>query len=79
MLTPSGRTIHYISSGSAGKPKDGDPRACWVEVAVAASVRAGEPDVSTVVHRVAYDVETVVREMCEAGLPERLGQALRSA
>ncbi len=27
-----GRTVHYISSGSAGKPKDGDPRACWVEV-----------------------------------------------
>lgn len=27
-----GRRIHYVNSGSAGKPKDGDPRACWVEV-----------------------------------------------
>ena len=25
-------TVHYVSSGSVGKPKDGDPRACWVEV-----------------------------------------------
>jgi putative phosphoesterase len=27
-----GRAVHYVSSGSVGKPKDGDPRAGWVEV-----------------------------------------------
>ena len=26
--------VHYISTGSVGKPKDGDPRACWVELLI---------------------------------------------
>ncbi len=34
MLAEDGRRVHYISSGSVGKPKDGDPRASWVEVVV---------------------------------------------
>ena len=34
LLTEGGRHIHYVSSGSVGKPKDGDPRACWVEVVI---------------------------------------------
>lgn len=32
MAAENGRVIHYVSSGSAGKPKDGDPRAGWVEL-----------------------------------------------
>ncbi len=32
MTADDGRAIHYVSSGSAGKPKDGDPRAGWVEI-----------------------------------------------
>lgn len=27
-----GRAAHYVSDGSVGKPKDGDPRACWAEL-----------------------------------------------
>ena len=27
-----GRAVHYVSDGSAGRPKDGDPRACWAEL-----------------------------------------------
>ncbi len=27
-----GRAVHYVSDGSVGKPKDGDPRACWAEI-----------------------------------------------
>jgi hypothetical protein len=29
--TPEG-PVHYLNSGSVGKPKDGDPRAGWLEV-----------------------------------------------
>ena len=32
MTAADGRTVHYVSSGSVGKPKDGDPRAGWVEL-----------------------------------------------
>ena len=86
--------IHYISSGSVGKPKDGDPRACWVELLVgsAGSVRevaSGDVSLATVgetatfagasIHRVAYDVGQVQRAMRQAGLPATLATALGSA
>lgn len=29
LTAPDGRAVHYVSDGSVGKPKDGDPRACW--------------------------------------------------
>lgn len=27
-----GRAVHFVSDGSVGKPKDGDPRGCWAEL-----------------------------------------------
>jgi predicted phosphodiesterase len=87
-------TIHFVSSGSVGKPKDGDPRAGWVELAIgeradvaaAASYDAslgavGTTDVwlGVVVHRVAYDIEVVAERMLERGLPPTLVQALHDA
>ena len=68
-----GRTVHYVSSGSVGKPKDGDPRAGWVELCLAD--RGG--GVETALRRVAYDIDAVVSAMARAGLPARLGAALR--
>jgi len=73
LATADGRTIHYISSGSVGKPKDGDPRACWVEVVFVGGKVDMEP------HRVDYDVEAVARAIQAAGLPESLAQALKTA
>jgi len=32
LTAPDGRAVHYVSDGSVGKPKDGDPRACWAEL-----------------------------------------------
>lgn len=73
-----GRTIHYVNSGSVGKPKDGDPRACWVELSIAAGA-PGAPIAETAFRRVGYDVEAVARAMETAGLPETLADALRTA
>jgi predicted phosphodiesterase len=96
MTAADGRTVHYVSSGSVGKPKDGDPRAGWVEIVLGseADVRAACPDdhaagpagsprgeqtwLGAVVHRVAYDVESVARAVVRAGLPPTLAEALRS-
>ncbi len=89
-----GGTVHYISSGSVGKPKDGDPRACWVELLLGspdelreagpddpARARAGksETHVAIRIHRVDYDVEAVAAAMLALGLPATLAQALRDA
>ncbi len=38
---PEGR-VHYVSSGSVGKPKDGDPRAGWMEVVIGAEAEVRE-------------------------------------
>lgn len=88
----SGRIAHFISDGSVGKPKDGDPRACWARVTIgtAEQIDAAAPSdvsaecaggawVGVSFHRVAYDVDTVAAEMRSAGLPERLASALRTA
>jgi len=32
LTTDDGRAVHYVSDGSVGKPKDGDPRGCWAEL-----------------------------------------------
>lgn len=89
-----GGRIHYVSTGSVGKPKDGDPRAAWVEIVLGSREEvtsfaaddgsagpAGATDVwlGAVVHRVAYDIEKVVTRMAEAGLPATLREALRRA
>lgn len=88
-----GRRIHYVSSGSVGKPKDGDPRACWVGVvlgperevtgatadAAAGPVGASDEWVGVSIHRVAYDVDAVALAMRQAGLPETLAEALKTA
>jgi predicted phosphodiesterase len=84
--------VHYVSSGSVGKPKDGDPRAGWAELLLgsgeeiaasddAAAAPAGLTDVWTaaIVHRVAYDVGSVASAMIAAGLPPTLAGALRRA
>lgn len=90
--SPSGSHVHYISSGSVGKPKDGDPRAAWVELLVGthADVARMAPDdrsaspvgpsglwCGALVHRVDYDIEAVAASMLAKGLPATLVEALR--
>ena len=92
MADPDRRRIHYVSSGSVGKPKDGDPRAAWVEVLIgsAEDVRplapadaavsgagGGQAWVGVIVHRVSYDIDAVAASMLAAGLPGRLAEALK--
>lgn len=63
----------FANSGSVGKPKDGDPRACWIEL------RPAEQSVEVVVHRVDYDSETVADEVRAAGLPGEFADKLVAA
>jgi predicted phosphodiesterase len=67
-------SIRYVSTGSVGKPKDGDPRACWAELLLA---HGGGVDAHF--HRVPYDIDSVAAAMEIAGLPATLVSALRSA
>jgi predicted phosphodiesterase len=64
--------IHFVNTGSVGRPKDGDWRAGYVLL----DLGGGEPRVEHV--RVAYDVEAAADGVVAAGLPEEFAEFLRT-
>ena len=64
--------IHFVNTGSVGRPKDGDPRACYVVV----DMNGPEPVVGF--FRVEYDIERAVKGIEEAGLPREFSDHLRT-
>jgi len=61
----------FINVGSAGKPKDGDPRACWAQLDTAAD--------TVTFRRVEYDVEAAARSIEASDLPHEFAAQLREA
>jgi putative phosphoesterase len=61
----------FINAGSAGKPKDGDPRACLTVIEIT-------PQAVTVAFiRIAYDVEKTAAAISGSGLPVYFADKLR--
>jgi len=58
-----------INPGSVGQPRDGDPRAAWLEL--------DTDGPSARFHRVPYDVERAAEAIVAAGLPRRLAERLK--
>lgn len=75
---PWSRTIGdvlFVNAGSAGKPKDGDPRACWVLL----TLTAGQAPVVSY-HRVPYDIAAMATAIRRTGgLPDRFAEDLETA
>ena len=65
--------VLFVNCGSAGKPKDGDPRASF------ALLTASGTGLDVAIERVAYDIEAVAAEIREVGLPEELAEKLQLA
>ena len=59
-----------LNPGSVGQPRDGDPRAAWLELDTG-SWRAAY-------HRVDYEIGKAADSIAQAGLPEHLGRRLFS-
>lgn len=73
------RFRHAINTGSVGKPKDGDCRACWVFVEVDEDPDATDREsISVDFVRVSYDVEEAARGVEESPLPDAFADMLRS-
>lgn len=64
--------IHFVNTGSVGRPKDGDPRAGYVRL----DLRGGTVGVEVV--RVPYDVDRAVAGIRASTLPPEFGEYLRS-
>jgi diadenosine tetraphosphatase ApaH/serine/threonine PP2A family protein phosphatase len=57
-----------INPGSVGQPRDGDPRAAWLEL--------DTDGWKALYHRVEYDIDAAAKAIVEGGLPKHLGDRL---
>jgi predicted phosphodiesterase len=65
-ILPGHRAI--LNPGSVGQPRDGDPRAAWLELET--------DDGAAVYHRVPYDIDAAAGPIVDAGLPKHLAERL---
>lgn len=71
---------HIVNLGSVGKPKDGDPRGCYVLITLNNGTSTSESDSLEVeFRRVEYDVEVSARSIENSFLPHEFAQAIRDA
>jgi len=62
------RGAWLVNPGSVGQPRDGDPRAAWLELDTEAE--------SARFHRVPYDIDRAAEPIAAAGLPKHLADRL---
>lgn len=71
---------HAINIGSAGKPKDGNPKGCYVLLTIdAESSIANKDAVQVEFVRFEYDVEKAAKAVEESPLPNEYAYMLRKA
>lgn len=71
---------HAINIGSVGKPKDGDPRACYALMEFNETPSLYHADTMQIeFRRVEYDVERAARAVEDSRLPNAYADALRTA
>jgi predicted phosphodiesterase len=64
--------VQFVNTGSVGRPKDGDPRACYVSLITEGSA------VRVEFVRVAYDTDEAARAIRECELPDEFADFLKS-
>jgi predicted phosphodiesterase len=64
--------VHFVNTGSVGRPKDGDPRACYVMLVV------NESGIAVEFERVEYDVEEAACGILASELPDEFANFLRT-
>ena len=64
--------VHFVNTGSVGRPKDGDPRAgyCLLEI--------GEEAVASEQVRLPYTVTRACAQLVSVGLPDYFAEYLRT-
>lgn len=81
--TEPGDTKHFrhaVNIGSVGKPKDGDPRGCYVMLTIHDSSNIMDKDsIHVEFIRFAYDVEKAAKAVEDSPLPDEYAEMLRKA
>lgn len=68
-VLPIGKGRWLLNPGSVGQPRDGDPRAAWLELDL--------DELTAAYHRVEYDIEGAAQAIRDAGLPDTLADRLQ--
>src|SRR6185503_10056010 len=64
--------VHFVNTGSVGRPKDGDWRAGYVVIEFAG------PEPSIEFRRVEYDVDLAAKAILDGALPSEFAEYLRT-
>lgn len=76
----NGTSRHAINIGSVGKPKDGDPRACYVILEITPETSMKNPgSLGVEFVRVEYDFESIAQAVEASPLPDVYADMLRKA
>jgi putative phosphoesterase len=74
------RCKHVVNTGSVGKPKDGDPRGCYVLATLNENSSPFESNsIQFEFRRFEYDIEEAAKMLEESLLPSELAEQLRRA
>ncbi len=69
---------HTINTGSVGKPKDGNPKGCYVLLTINETISLQEQDsISVEFVRFDYDIETAAKAIENSPLPNDFAEMLR--
>lgn len=72
--------LHAINIGAVGKPKDGDPRACYVIMEIDPTLGISSREgIQVSFRRVGYDVERAAQAVEQSPLPNGYAEMLRKA
>ena len=75
--TPGGKLKHAINIGSVGKPKDGDPRGCYVILTISSNMMSVQDGIKVNFMRFDYDIEKAASAVEESLLPNEYAEMLR--
>lgn len=80
IIYDGGKYRHVINTGSVGKPKDGNPDACYVLLTLNKNASVNDADAIQVEFiRVPYDIEKAAQAIIASPLPDELADRLRNA
>jgi diadenosine tetraphosphatase ApaH/serine/threonine PP2A family protein phosphatase len=69
---------HAINIGSVGKPKDGDPRGCYVILTLHENTsKKGKDSITVEFVRFDYDIELAAKAIENSPLPDEFADMLR--
>lgn len=80
LIHTSGKYKHVVNIGSIGKPKDGDPRGCYVILTLNEnSTLVNTQSIKVDFIRFEYDVEKAAKAIEASPLPDEFAERLRNA